>query len=94
MDNICICFLKLSIMLYFRKGMDMNLRMAPIGVEMKIMKIKIDGEQKKLLANMGFVEEAKIIVVSENAGNLIVNIKDSRVGIGADIAQKIMVVQK
>lgn len=72
----------------------MNLRMAPIGVEMKIMKIKIDGEQKKLLANMGFVEEAKIIVVSENAGNLIVNIKDSRVGIGADIAQKIMVVQK
>lgn len=69
----------------------MNLAIAPVGVELKIVKVKIKGDQKKQLANMGFVEDAKVIVVSDNLGNLIVNIKDSRVGIGKDIAHKIMV---
>jgi len=69
----------------------MNLSVAPIGVMMKIKRIKIVGEQKKLLANMGFVEDANVMVISENQGNLIVNIKDSRVGIGHDLARKIMV---
>ena len=71
----------------------MNLSIAPIGVLMKIKKVKISGDQKKLLANMGFVEDASVTVISENQGNLIVNVKDSRVGIGGqDIARKIMVV--
>ena len=70
----------------------MNLSIAPIGVLMKIKKVKISGDQKKLLANMGFVEDANVIVISENQGKLIVNVKDSSVGIGLDIARKIMVV--
>ncbi len=41
---------------------------------------------------MGFVENANITVLTENTGNIIVNIKDSRVGIGKDIAQRIIVV--
>lgn len=69
----------------------MNLNLAPVGVNLKIVKIKIKGEQKKQLANMGFVEDAEVIVVSENMGNIIVNVKGSRVGIGKDISQKIMV---
>ncbi|WP_101773675.1 FeoA family protein [Peptostreptococcus faecalis] len=69
----------------------MNLLMSPIGVPVKIIKIRITGEQKKLLANMGFVESSSVIVVAQNAGNVIVNIKDSRVGIGEDIAKRIMV---
>lgn len=72
----------------------MNLSIAPIGVSMKIVKIKMKGDQQKQLANMGFVENAEVIVVSENSGNLIINIKDSRVGIGKDIAQKIIVSPK
>ncbi|KGF12833.1 iron transporter FeoA [Peptostreptococcus sp. MV1] len=70
----------------------MNLSIAPIGVPMKIVKIKIDGDQKKQLANMGFVVDANVTVVAENAGNIIINIKDSRVGIGPDLARKIMVI--
>ena len=58
----------------------MNLSIAPIGVLMKIKKVKISGDQKKLLANVGFVEDASVTVISENQGNLIVNVKDSRVG--------------
>ena len=69
----------------------MNLAIAPVGVPMKIMKIRIKGEQKKQLANMGFVEEATITVVSSATGNIIVNIKDSRVGIGYDLSSRIMV---
>ena len=70
----------------------MDLLMAPTGKIMRIIKIKLDGEQKKQLANMGFVENANITVLTENTGNIIVNIKDSRVGIGKDIAQRIIVV--
>ena len=40
----------------------MNLSIAPIGVLMKIKKVKISGDQKKLLANMGFVEDASVSV--------------------------------
>ncbi|MBC2577879.1 ferrous iron transport protein A [Peptostreptococcus russellii] len=69
----------------------MNLSIAPVGVPMKIVKIRIKGEQKKLLANMGFVEEAMVTVVSSATGNIIVNVKDSRVGVGLDLSSKIMV---
>ena len=69
----------------------MNLSIAPMGVALKILKIKIEGDQKKLLANMGFVVDANVTVVAENAGNLIINIKDSRVAIGPDLAKNIMV---
>ena len=69
----------------------MNLAIAPLGVSMKITKIRIKGDQKIQLANMGFVEDALISVVSSTNGNTIVNIKGSRVGIGTDLATKIMV---
>lgn len=69
----------------------MNLSIAPVGVPMKIVKIRIKGEQKKLLANMGFVEEAMVTVVSSATGNIIVNVKGSRVGVGLDLSSKIMV---
>ena len=69
----------------------MNLSIAPVGVPMKIVKIRIKGEQKKLLANMGFVEEAMVTVVSSATGNIIVNVKDSRGGVGLDLSSKIMV---
>ncbi len=70
----------------------MNLTFAPSGVPMKILKVKLKGDQGKQLSNMGFVEGASIMVVSENNGNIIVNIKGSRVGIGKDISQKISVI--
>ena len=44
----------------------MDLLMAPTGKIMRIIKIKLDGEQKKQLANMGFVENANITVLTEN----------------------------
>ncbi|WAW14659.1 FeoA family protein [Peptostreptococcus equinus] len=69
----------------------MNLSIAPIGVAMQIVKIRIKDDQKKQLANMGFVDGTPVTVISENMGNIIVNVRDSRVGIGKDLAKKINV---
>ena len=48
-------------------------------------------ETRKFLENLGFVTGGEVTVVSEIEGNLIVNVKDSRVAIGKDMANRIMV---
>ena len=48
-------------------------------------------ETKKFLENLGFVTGAAVTVVSVAGGSLIVNIKDSRIAIGKDMASRIMV---
>ena len=69
----------------------MNLLTAPINIPLKIIKVKMEGSQERQLSNMGFVTESEIMIISESSGNLIVNVKDCRVAIGKEIAQKIVV---
>ena len=69
----------------------MNLLMAPVNIPLKIIKVKMEGRQERQLSSMGFVTESEIMVITENSGNLIVNVKDCRVAIGKEIAQKIVV---
>lgn len=67
--------------------------MVPKDKNFKILKIRpIKGSKvtKSHLSNLGFVEGALVKVVHEIEGNLIVSIKDSRIAIGKDIANKIM----
>jgi ferrous iron transport protein A len=56
-----------------------------------IKKVGGKEETRKFLENLGFVAGSKVTVVSQISGNLIVNIKDSRVAVGKDMATKIMV---
>ena len=56
-----------------------------------IKKIGGKEETRKFLENLGFVTGAAVTVVSEIGGNMIVNVKDSRVAIGRDMANKILV---
>ncbi len=56
-----------------------------------ISKVGGKEETKRFLENLGFVTGGKITVVSTIGGNIIVNIKDSRIAIGKDMANKIMV---
>ena len=58
---------------------------------MTIKKIGGKQETKKFLETLGFVVGGTVTVVSEINGNMIVNVKDSRVAIGKDMATKIMV---
>ena len=54
---------------------------------------KIGGKEdtKRFLENLGFVVGGTVTVISDTGGNLIVNVKDSRIAIGKDMAVKIMV---
>ena len=66
------------------------LTMASQGEPMTIKKIGGKQETKKFLETLGFVVGGTVTVVSEINGNMIVNVKDSRVAIGIDMANKIM----
>lgn len=59
--------------------------------ENTILKISGNPETKKHLENLGFVPGGKVRVVSSMNGNLIVNVKEARVAISKEMAQKIYI---
>lgn len=69
----------------------MPLTMLNIGETGKIKRIGGDEETRRFLNNLGFVVGTEVSVVSAIGGNVIVNIKDSRVAINEDMAKRIMV---
>lgn len=69
----------------------MPLTMAVTGVENRIKKIGGKDEVRKFLEKLGFVVGSAVTVISENNGNVIVNIKDARVAISREMANKIMI---
>ncbi len=69
----------------------MPLTMAKQGQECVIKKIGGKIETKKFLETLGFVAGCVVIVTSEVGGNLIIHIKDSRVAIGKEMANKILI---
>ena len=69
----------------------MPLTMAKIGESNTIKRIGGREDTKKFLENLGFVTGGKVTVISEISGNMILNVKDSRVALGRDMANKIMI---
>ncbi len=69
----------------------MPLSMVTAGEANVIRKIGGKEETRKFLENLGFVAGGTVTVVSAAGGSIIVNVKDSRVAIGKDMANKIMV---
>ena len=69
----------------------MPLTMVNPGEESIIKKVGGKGETRRFLENLGFVAGGAVTVVSEIGGNVIVNVKDSRVAIGKEMANKIIV---
>lgn len=69
----------------------MPLTMVREGEPNVIRKIGGKEETRRFLEKLGFVTGGMVTVVSEIGGNMIVNVKDSRVAIGKDMANKVMV---
>ena len=69
----------------------MPLTMCKAGEENEIKKIGGKEETRRHLENLGFVVGGKVAVISETDGNMIVNVKEARVAIGKDMANKIMI---
>lgn len=67
----------------------MPLTFAKAGEINSIKRIGGKDETKRFLNSLGFVEGSEITIVSENAGNLIVNVKDTRVAISREMANRI-----
>ncbi len=69
----------------------MPLLLANVGEENVIKKIGGSPEVKQHLENLGFVVGGSVIIVNTMGGNLIVNVKETRVAVSREMAQKIMI---
>lgn len=69
----------------------MPLTMARAGETVIIRKITGKDQVRQHLAELGFVVEGTVTVVSEIAGNLILQVKDSRVALDKTMANRIMI---
>lgn len=69
----------------------MPLTMTTPGQKVGIKKINGKDEVKSFLERLGFVVGSEITVVSELSGNMIVNVKDTRVAISKSMANRIIV---
>lgn len=69
----------------------MPITLANTGEENIIKKVGGNPDTRKFLENLGFVAGSAVTVISEISGNVIVNVKDSRVAVSKEMAQKIMI---
>lgn len=69
----------------------MPLILADRGEEKMITKVGGNADTRKFLESLGFVPGALVTVINEIGGNVIVNVKESRIAISRELAGKIMV---
>ena len=69
----------------------MLLTLANIGEQNTIKRIGGKPEVKKHLENLGFVVGGNVTVITTMGGNVIVNVKEARIAISQEMAQKVMV---
>ena len=69
----------------------MPLTLAAVGEDNTIKKIGGSPEVRQHLENLGFVVGGNVKVINALAGNVIVNVKETRVAISGEMARKIMI---
>lgn len=69
----------------------MPLALADAGEENIVKKVGGNPKVKQHLENLGFVVGEAVTVITSMGGNVIVNIKESRVAISSEMAMKIMI---
>lgn len=69
----------------------MPLTLAVLGEQNIIKRIGGNAEVRAHLQNLGFVSGAVVTVICSMGGNLIVNVKDARIAVSREMAQKIYI---
>ena len=69
----------------------MPLTMVGVGESRPILRIGGSDKVRTHLENLGFVVGGSVIIVNTMGGNLIVNVKETRVAVSREMAQKIMI---
>ena len=67
------------------------LNLARPGDEASVKKIGGSDETRRFLEKLGFVSGARLSVVTENNGCMIVVVKETRVAVSREMAMKIMI---
>lgn len=75
----------------YKEGDMMPLTMAKQGETVTIRKVTGRDEVRQHLAELGFVVDGMVTVVSEMAGNLILQVKDSRIALDRTLANRVMI---
>ncbi|ULQ60748.1 ferrous iron transport protein A [Brucepastera parasyntrophica] len=65
------------------------LSMLPAGTEVYVQSVNGKQETKKFLENLGFIENTPVRIVSEINGNIIVEVKGSRIALCKALAARI-----
>ncbi len=69
----------------------MPLFIAPVGVNLKVINIKLETKTKKHLQNLGLTIDSIIQIVSQEGRGTVLNLLGSRVALDHDLASKIYV---
>ena len=69
----------------------MPIVMAPVDVELKVVKVLVDEKTKRHLENLGILVNANLTIISKTNGNIIVKVKEGRLALNKDTAMKIFV---
>ena len=69
----------------------MPLTLAQVGQINAVKRIGGKEEVRRFLNSLGFTEGSEVMLISQNQGNVIVKVKESRVAISKEMARKIMI---
>ncbi len=69
----------------------MPLILAPVGQEVRIVKIVADEKTKKHLANLGLLVDAMVTVLSSAGGSTVCRVKEGRLALDRSVAAHIYV---
>ena len=69
----------------------MPIGLAPLNVDMKVVKVLLDDKTKKHLESLGILVNSSIKVISSVNGGVVVAIKDGRLALDRSVASKILV---
>ena len=69
----------------------MPLTLAQVGQINAVKRIGGKEEVRRFLDSLGFIEGSEVMLISQNQGNVIVKVKESRVAISKEMARKIMI---
>ncbi len=69
----------------------MPIGLAPINIEMKVVKVLADEKTKKHLESLGILVNSLITVISSVNGGVVIAVKEGRLALDRSIASKILV---
>jgi len=69
----------------------MPLVVAPVGKDVRVVKILADEKTKKHLENLGITIDSTIRVISASGGSVICIVKDGRLALDKEMATKILI---